>query len=233
MKLKTAAAAMAAATVVSCACGSQAFAKGKIDSSLFAGFSAADDGTSFTMLVCGSLPGSEGCYGSGFMSGFEHACAVLEGAPKYKPIENGQVVTREIYVLDDRTSRSAPAILYLYKRTDTITGNSSDSVSLQLDTQVTLSFAGGGPKAKCWMAGNDVAVYPGTDKGGASSVDKKTLAVSTIAGPGLTSITADDRGFVAINTTDGNGIINPGGQEVQSGGGNWDMINDRNAWKPN
>lgn len=185
------------------------------------------------MLVCGSLPGSEGCYGSGTMSPFESACAVLEGKPKYKPIDSGEVVTRPIYVLDRRSSKTAAAILYIYTRTDTITQDTYDSVSLVLDTQISPSFNGGGLNAKCSMAANDIAVYAGTDKGGASTVDKKTLSVNTLAGPGLVSITADERGFVAVNTTCCNAIFSPQGGGVQSGGGNWDMINDRNAWKPN
>jgi hypothetical protein len=233
MNSRIVAATILAGTAALCLCGPQAFAKGKIDSGLFGAFSAATDGSSISMLVCGSLPGSEGCYGSGTMSPFEHACALLEGKPKYKPIDSGEIVTRPIYVLDKRSSTSAPAILYVYTRTDTITQDTYDSISLNLDTQVALSFNGGGNKAKCSMAANDVAVYAGTDTGGASTVDKKTLAVNTLAGPGLVSITADERGFVAVNTTCCNAIFTPANGEIQSGGGNWDMINDHNAWKPN
>ena len=105
----------------------------KLDVGLFTTYSGG--GTSISYVVCGSLPQSSGCYGSGTLSPFEQACAVLEGKAKQK----NNVVTRAIYVLDRRTSPSAAITLSVYTRTDTISA-SSDSIQVSLTKQVSLGL---------------------------------------------------------------------------------------------
>ena len=90
-----------------------------LDAGLFAQYTASATGVQFT--ICGHTAQSSGCYGGGSMSPpFEQACAVLEGTPKQK----GDKVTRDLYVLDKRTSKTDPAMLYVYTRVDTITNSS-------------------------------------------------------------------------------------------------------------
>jgi hypothetical protein len=145
--------------------------------------------------VCGRLPNTFGCYGGGNLTSFESGCAVLEGAPHTK----GNVVTRGIYVLDRRVSDSDPVTLFVYTRTDTIT-DSFDTVFVGLERQVPLGITGG-KHAKCRMAGNHSFVYAGTDLiEFAVSVNKSDFTVTQVGGANTTSITADQRGYVAVNS---------------------------------
>jgi hypothetical protein len=182
-----------------------------LDSTLFATYTAQPDGASVQFTVCGSLPGSDGCYGSETLGPFEHACAVMEGVEKTK----GDVVSRAIYVLDKRATKKAPLQLYVYERTDTING-AYDTVHVSLTKQVSLGITGG-PSSRCTMAGNPGYVFAGTDASNAAAViDKTTLAASESGGFGtLVSVTADDHGFVAVHFADGFYIAG-GGEE---GGG--------------
>jgi hypothetical protein len=211
-----------------------ALSKDKIDSGLYATYSIGNNGgTSISMFVCGVLPDSNGCYAQGSMSPFESACAVLEGKARYRTVKNGEVVRRAIYVLDRRTSSTDSAILYVYTRTDKITDDTYDAVSLNLTNQTTLPITGGA-SAKCFMGANDVAVYVGTDQGGAVAVNKKTLLSTKLIGPGITSIMADERGYVAVNGGNLCGLYDPQGNAVGCpGAGNQNVLDDRNAWRPN
>jgi hypothetical protein len=192
-----------------------------LDATLFATYRTSP--TSVSFVICGSLPDSEGCYGFGTMSPFQNACAVLEGRPK----TTGDVVTRAIYVLDKRSSKKEPVTLYVYERLDTIS-SSYDSVQVKLIQQVPLGITGG-PAAKCWMAGNDDFVYAGTSVGGAVSVNKKSLAITPEGSGPLVNITSDERGYVSLNFSGEFGLVGPQGQGEESGGGNAEMVNTRNA----
>src|SRR5262249_12091986 len=115
---------LATAALLACAWSGAAGAKPALDATLFAEYTASATGVQFT--VCGATLNTSGCYGGGAMSPpFEQACAVLEGTPKTK----NNVVRRDIYVLDKRTSKTDPAMLYIYTRSDTIT-DSSDTVQV-------------------------------------------------------------------------------------------------------
>ncbi len=202
-----------------------------LDAGLFTTYSAG--ATSVNFVVCGSLPESEGCYGSGSLSPFEQVCAVLEGTPKQK----GDVVTRAIYVLDKRTSKKSPITLTVFTRTDTITDGSFDTIQVTQTKQIPLGITGGA-KAKCSMAANDAFVYAATDADtNAVAVDKTAFTVSPIGGfsppEPVTSITADERGYVALHFQDGFYVLGPDGSDQEDGGGPADMVGTRNAWKPN
>jgi hypothetical protein len=204
--------------------------KQNLYSGLFATYSANATSVSFT--VCGSLPQTEGCYGGGTMQPFEQACAVLEGTPK---INKKNVMTRAIYVLDKRTSNTAPINLYVYKRTDTLT-DSYDTVQVTLVQSVPLGLTGGA-SSHCSLAGNLDYVYAATDQDTtAAGINKTTLAVSQLGGfsppSTITSITADDRGYVSLHFGEGFYVFAPDGSGEEDGGGAADMVNSRNGWIP-
>jgi hypothetical protein len=212
--------------------GSASAHKTHLDDGLFTTYSMGGNGSSISFSVCGSLAQSEGCYGGGTLSPFEAACAVLESAPKYKL----NVVTREIYVLDKRTSASDPALLYVYKRNDTIT-DTFDTIQVSPKKKISLQTTGGSA-AHCSLAANDPLVYVGTDASTtAVSVDKKSFAVTVLPGfsPATTvsSITADDRGYIALHYGNGFYLFGPNGALQEDGGGAADLVNTRNGWKPN
>ena len=185
-------------------------------------------GTGYDLEVCGQVGNTSGCYGGGTMLGFDHACAILEGSAKTKD----SVMTRDIYVLDERTNKNDSAILYVYERKDTF-GVNSDNIELNLKKQVTLDLHSG-PKGKCLMAASDTVVYAGTTLSTQlNEIDKKTLAATSFNVGLMTSITADDRGTIAIDDASGYGIIpywNPSAS--QGGGGVGYLSNTRNAWVP-
>jgi hypothetical protein len=201
-----------------------------LDKGLFATFENYQASVDFT--VCGSTGNSEGCYGSAELSPpFDYACGVLEGKPKTK----GDTVTRAIYVLDKRTSTTDPVMLYVYERKDVI-ANSYDSVSANLKATINLGITGGAA-AHCMMAGNLDYVYAGTDVGGAAFVNKHSLALARLVGKTgsstLLSITADDRGWVAVSYTDQFYVVDPHGNSFEDGGGTAAMINQRSGWIQN
>src|SRR4051794_29071610 len=121
----------------------------KLDAGLYTLYSVSKQGRIVSYLVCGNLPQTEGCYGSGNLGSLDRACAVMEG----KPHQKGNVITRDIYVFDKRSSSSDPAVVIVYVRKDTIT-DSADSIQVKLKEQIpTGNF--GAPNANCFMAGSD------------------------------------------------------------------------------
>lgn len=204
--------------------------KQNLYSGLFANYTASP--TSVSFLVCGSLPDTEGCYTGGAMEPFEQACAVIEGTPK---INKDNVMTRAIYVLDKRTSKTAPITLYVYKRTDTLS-NSFDNVQVTLEQSVPLGLTGG-TKSHCSLAADSGFVFAATSADtSVAMVDKSTFAVTQEGGfdppENVVSITSDDRGYVALHFTDGFNVFDPSGNEIAGGGGVADMVNTRNGWIP-
>ena len=93
--------------------------------------------------VCGSLPGSSGCYGSGTLGPFGRIGALLEGEPKTD--RNANTVTRAIYVLDYASGPNQnEVVLYVYTKVDTITTD-SDTVTVTLSQTISLPLVGGFP----------------------------------------------------------------------------------------
>jgi hypothetical protein len=83
------------------------------------------------------------------------------------------------------------------------------------------------------MAGNHSFVYAGTDLSEfAVSVNKSDFTVTQVGGANTTSITADRRGYVAVNSPLGNRTYDPHGEGVSVGGGMTDEVSARNAWLP-
>src|SRR5262249_59774104 len=94
-----------------------------IDATLYTRFHTDANQTIIDWNVCGSLPGSSGCYGSGSLGPFGRIGGMLEGEPKTDLHAN--TVTRPIYLVD---SASGPnqneVVLYVYTNVDTITTDS-------------------------------------------------------------------------------------------------------------
>lgn len=205
--------------------------KPALDDGLFATFSASPTSVSFS--VCGSTGGTEGCYGGATLSPpFDQACGVLQGKPRTR----GDVMTRDIYVLDKRTSATDHIMLYVFQRKDVI-ANGEDAVSATLKHTVDLGLTGGS-SSYCALAGNDDYVYAATSVDEVvAGVNKKTLAVGDLGGfsppATVTSITADDRGYVSLHFNEGFYVYDPHGNLQEDGGGAADFINQRNGWITN
>jgi hypothetical protein len=222
---------LVAASLLACSwCGAAEAKKAALDAHLYATYSPdGPPGTGYELSVCGAVGDTQGCYGSGFLTPpFEQACALLEGTPKTV----GNVMTRDIYVLDKRNSKTAAVQLYVYTRTDTF-GANSDTVDVELTKQIALAVVGG-KKAGCAMAANDAAVYAGTTaSANVAVIDKKTLTATSFQGQGLLlALTADERGGIAVDSEQGFGIIPYDGVGGQGGGGQAYLVGTRNAWKP-
>jgi hypothetical protein len=203
--------------------------KSNLYSGLFATYSTSGDGTDVSFDVCGSTQQSNGCYGGATLGPFGHACGVIEGAPKTK----GDVVTRDIYVLDKGSTGTSQAVLDVYKRTDTIT-DTFDTVQVSLTQSVSLGLPGG-PSTECSMAAGKAYVFAATTASTqAAAIDISSLAVSLVGGfsppADVTSITADDRGYVSIQFTSGFYVFAPDGSGEEDGGGNAALVNTRNGW---
>jgi hypothetical protein len=203
--------------------------KNNLYSNLYATYSASQDGTSVSFEVCGSVQQAEGCFGGASLGPFGHACGVIEGKPKQK----GDVVTRDIYVLDKGSQASSTALLDVYKRTDTIT-STSDTIQATLTKSVSLNLPGG-PSTECSMGAGPSYVFAATTASTqAAAINISTLDVSLVGGfsppSDVTSITADDRGYVSIQFGEGFYLFGPDGSGEEDGGGNAALVNTRNGW---
>jgi len=221
---------LAIAVAIACSYAGMAEAKkSSPDQTLWSQYSPdGPPGTGYDLDVCGQVGNTSGCYGGGTMLGFDHACAIIEGSAKTK----GSVMTRDVYVLDERSNKNDPGILYVYERKDTF-GTNSDTIELNLKMQVTLDLHSGS-KGKCFMAASDATIFAGTSASTQlNEIDKKALTATSFNVGLMTSITADDRGNIAIDDANGFGIIPYWNSSAgQGGGGEGYLSNTRNAWVP-
>lgn len=74
------------------------------DAGLFNGYVLSNGYRSVTLFVCGSVPGTEGCYGSGELGPFGHVGAMVESGAHTV----GNVVTHNIYVVDVAVVQAEP-----------------------------------------------------------------------------------------------------------------------------
>ena len=217
-----------AAAALSIAATGGAAAKGHVDDALFADYLLLPETVSFS--VCGKLVNATGCFGAGVMSPpFEEACAVVEDPPVYKKNR----VSRLIYILDKRYSNRDPMQLYIYRRDDTITAN-NDNVVVSYQANIFLGI-GGGYNAQCHMANSANFIYAGTNKSkNAVQVDKANFTIVNVGQANVTSITADDRGYVAVTSGNGGSLFDfaPDGTEVEEGYAQEDFVGTTNAWIP-
>jgi len=226
--------ALAVSVVSSLLVGTTPLHAATIDSTLFATYTLV--GHTINWAVCGSLPGSDGCYGVGMLGPFGRNGAMIEGNPAQNLTAG--TVTRYIYVLDVGYGSGANEVaLYVYKRVDVISG-SSDSVSISLFKIVTLPLTGGTATIAS-MGANAKFLYIGTNQDQlAVRVQKSNLAItqfSEVSGPyNVTSITADRYGFVTVTWGKGAGfeVIDQNGRAQEDGGGDSFMLNTSEATVP-
>jgi len=188
--------------------------------------------------VCGSLPGSSGCYGSGSLGPFGQIGALLEGEPKTDRIAN--TVTRAIYVLDYKSGPNQnEVVLYVYTKVDTITKD-SDTVTVTLSQTISLPLVGDFP-AQTSMAANKRFLYIGTDLSpNAIQVDKRNFSVTQIVGfppINLFAITADQYGYVTLSFGSFGSpdtafiVVGPNGSTAEDGDGSQFVLNTLQAIK--
>ena len=200
------------------------------DARLSGSYSLMFNHTSVWLSVCGSTrDGSSGCwFNEPIGSSFDQACAILEGPPQI----DGRIVTRLIYVLDRRTSDADPIQLYVFTRRDKVQPG-GDQVTVELTKQISLGRTGGA-QSHCSMAANDKDVFAGTDASSPLRILKSNYHVFGAYIGTTLSITADERGYVAVSTTNGFVIYDPQGRQAPwEGGGRQDFADVHNAFVSN
>lgn len=210
-----------------------------LDSTLFTNYTMNTARTNLTWYVCGSLPGTSGCYGSGFLGPFGKVGAMIEGLPAQNLTKG--TVTRYIYVLDENYASGLNGVaLYVYKKVDTIAGG-SDTITVTLFKTVILPLTGGTSTVSS-MAANQKFLYLGTNQDGfAVQLKKSTFAISQYAeisgAATVESITADHYGFITTTWITSSGstgfnVIDPNGLVQEGGGGSQFMLNTIQAVRP-
>ena len=151
---------------------------------------------------------------------------MLEGNPRTNAATG--TVTRAIYILDVAAFGTRDGVvLFVYTKTDVITPD-FDTVTVDFSASKTLELTGG-PSAQGLLAANKSFLLLGTNLSpSALRLDKRGLA-ATEFGPfsgNLSSITADQYGYITADFADDSFFtIGPDGNDQQSGGGNWFMLN--------
>lgn len=210
-----------------------------LDSTLFTTYTMDAARTNLNWVVCGSLPGTSGCYGAGSVGPFGKIGATIEGYPAQN-LTRG-TVTRYIYVLDENYAAGLNGVaLYVYKKVDTIAGG-SDAVTVTLFKTVILPLTGGSSTVSS-MAANQKFLYLGTNQDGfAVQIKKNTFAISQYAeisgAATVEAITADHYGFITTTWITSSGsagfnVIDPNGLVQEGGGGSQFMLNTVQAVRP-
>ena len=206
---------------------------GALDANLTTTFSLYDHNTQISWVTCGSTAESEGCYGSGSITGLTHACAMLEGAST----TSGQTVTRNIYILDMGDTSDAPS-LKVFEMADVFT-DSYVTTTITLYNTVQLPLTTGG---NCAMAANQGVILAGTSQSfQAAKFNLSDYTVQAVGGftPQLpvTQITANDAGYVLVTFGSGREtgqsgfyVYGPDGSSIESGPGMPFLGNSLNAF---
>ena len=210
------------------------------DATLFTTYNIDTAHTSVGWSVCGSLPGSSGCYGSGSLGPFGKVGALLEGEPKVDFTAN--TVTRAIYVVDIASGTNQNEVaLDVYTKVDMITPD-FDTVTVTLSRTITLPLTGG-TSALTSMAANKQFLFVGTNRtSDAVEMNKRTFSITQLGGfsPPINvfAITADQYGYVTLSYGSFSGfdtgfiVVGPDGTEQEDGGGSQFMLNTVQAVLP-
>jgi hypothetical protein len=211
-----------------------------LDATLFTTYTINSAHTDIYWSVCGSTPGTSGCYGSGSIGPFGKAGAILEGDPSTNVTKG--TVSRSIYVLDVGYGTSGDGVaLYIYRKVDTIT-STSDTVVVTLSKIVALPLTGGSA-ALASMAANAGFLFIGTNQSSQGvRVQKSNSAIVTIPGfsppINVAAITSDKYGYVTVTFGSFNGgesafyVFGPNGAFQEDGGGAPFMVNTTQAVLP-
>src|SRR5438876_5811189 len=213
-----------------------------IDATLYTRYHTDPNQTIIDWNVCGSLPGSSGCYGSGSLGPFARIGGVMEGEPKTDLIAN--TVTRPIYLVDIASGPNQnEVVLYVYTKVDTITTD-SDTVTVTLSQTISLPLVGGIASGSNYtsMAANKQFLFFGTRLNPeAVEINKRTFSVTQLGGfsppINIFGITANDYGYVTLSFGKFNSsntafiVIGPDGSDVEDGVGSQFMLNTDQAIK--
>jgi hypothetical protein len=210
-----------------------------IDATLYTRYHTDADQTIIDWNVCGSLPGSSGCYGSGTLGPFGRVGALMEGEPKTDRIAN--TVTRAIYLLDYASGPNQnEVVLNVYTKVDTITSD-SDTVTITLSQTISLPLVGGvgGGPNQTSMAANKQFLFIGTSRSPeAVQINKSTFSVTQLGvSPPINifSITANDYGYATLSFGSFESsdtafiVVGPDGSAVEDGDGSQFMLNTDQA----
>jgi hypothetical protein len=211
-----------------------------IDGTLFTTYSIDPAHTGVGWSVCGSLPGSSGCYGSGGLGPFGNVGALLEGNPTQDLVAN--TVTRAIYVVDIGSGTNQnEVVLNVYTKVDAITTD-FDTVTVTLDRTMRLPLRGGST-AQTSMAANKKFLFVGTNQSpNAVEINKRTFSMVPLGGfsppINVSAITADLYGYVTLSYGSFTGfdtafiVVDPNGNAAEDGGGSEFMLNTVQAVLP-
>src|SRR5437667_11763051 len=213
-----------------------------IDATLYTRYHTDPNQTIIDWNVCGSLPGSSGCYGSGSLGPFARIGGVMEGEPKTDLIAN--TVTRPIYLVDIASGPNQnEVVLYVYTKVDTITTD-SDTVTVTLSQTISLPLVGGIASGSNYtsMAANKQFLFFGTRLNPeAVEINKRTFSVTQLGGfsppINIFGITANDYGYVTRSFGKFNTskhaliVVGPDGSDVEDGDGSQFMLNTDQAIK--
>ncbi|HEY2344284.1 MAG TPA: hypothetical protein VGH80_00225 [Xanthomonadaceae bacterium] len=202
------------------------------DSNLFATYTFDSTYTTAGVLVCGSVPGSDGCYGSGTMGTFGRIGALVEGGPTVNTTTN--TVTRLVFVIDQAVGGGSGVSLVVYRLTEAIAAPDA-TISVTKVKTISLPQLTGGATAKTFLAANAKFLFVGTDQGtNAVRIAKSGYAQQSFGGFSppidVSAITADKYGFVTVaygTTAASSGFytFDPNGAVTESGGGTEYMLN--------
>jgi hypothetical protein len=212
------------------------------DATLYTTYNIDSAHTSVGLVVCGSLPGSEGCYGGASLGPFGKVGGLLEGDPKVDLSAN--TVTRAIYVVDIASgSNQNEVVLDVYTKVDTITTD-FDTVTVTLDRTIPLPLVGGtSVQTVTSMAANKQFLFIGTNRTpNAVEINKRNFSMVQFGGfsPPINvfAITADQYGYVTLSYGSFNGfpsgniVVGPDGGVLGDGGGSQFMLNTIQAVLP-
>ena len=213
-----------------------------IDATLYTRYHTDPNESIVDWNVCGSLPGSNGCYGSGSLGPFGRIAGLMEGEPKTNLHAN--TVTRAIYLVDLASGPNQnEVVLYVYTKVDTITTD-SDTVTITLSQTISLPLVGGLFNGTNYpsMAANKQFLFFGTRQNPvAVEINKRTFSVSQLGGfsppINIFGITANDYGYVTLSFGKFNTsntafiVVGPDGSDVEDGVGSQFMLNTDQAIK--
>jgi hypothetical protein len=211
-----------------------------IDGTLFTTYSMDAARTIVSFSVCGSLPGSSGCYGGGTLTSFGRVGAILEGNPKTDLSMN--TVTRALYILDVASGvNQNEVVLDVYTRVDTITTD-FDTITVTLSQTISLPSLRGSTSAQGYMAANNAFLFAGTNRSMEGvEIDKRSFAVTETGSffppINVSGISADQYGYVTVSFGSPNGssgfiLFGPDGFAQEEGGGLEFTVNTIQAGLP-
>jgi hypothetical protein len=199
---------------------------------LYTTYNVAD--ASLSWSTCGSVPGSDGCYGSGNVGPFTRICAVLETPKQFDAASSEQ----RIFVVDGNDSGKHTVSLSVFTKRDVVSGPSATTtITRAAKIDLPLNRA---PGDHCFAARNAAVLVVGTAATTtAAIIDETNFNVSTLGGfsppINVSSVLANEAGYISINygssaADSGFILLGPDGTSVEDGGGMESLFGSQNAY---